>query len=84
MHDQYATIAGNNHVVEMRYLPKQVKASRMGGLCFKSCKPLILDGWPETGSNRRRRPFQGSLPMELSDLESVDEIGTNEVRAAPN
>jgi len=30
--------------------------------------------WPETGSNRRRRPFQGLLPKTLTDLESADII----------
>ena len=30
--------------------------------------------WPETGSNRRRRPFQGRLASELSGLESADMI----------
>jgi len=29
----------------------------------------------EQRSNRRRRPFQGRLAMELSGLESVDMIG---------
>jgi hypothetical protein len=27
--------------------------------------------WPETGSNRRRRPFQGRLPDSLSGLKST-------------
>ena len=39
--------------------------------------------WPETGSNRRRRPFQGSLPMDLSRLESADPIETKAVSAVP-
>ena len=32
--------------------------------------------WPETGSNRRRRPFQGRLASELSVLESADIVET--------
>jgi hypothetical protein len=39
--------------------------------------------WPETGSNRRRRPFQGPLPMDLSRLESADPIETKAVSAPP-
>jgi hypothetical protein len=27
--------------------------------------------WPETGLNRRRRPFQGLLPDSISGLESM-------------
>jgi hypothetical protein len=38
---------------------------------------------PETGSNRRRRPFQGPLPMDLSDLKSEDIIETKTVSAVP-
>jgi hypothetical protein len=38
--------------------------------------------WPETGSNRRRRPFQGRLAMELSGLESADIIDTISVVAS--
>ena len=30
------------------------------------CKLLIHNAGPETGSNRRRRPFQGRLAMDLS------------------
>ena len=30
--------------------------------------------WPETGSNRRRRPFQGLLSIALKRLESADVI----------
>jgi len=30
--------------------------------------------WPETGSNRRRRPFQGCLAMQLNRLESAEVI----------
>jgi hypothetical protein len=30
--------------------------------------------WPETGLNRRRRPFQGLLPSFLSGLESAEMI----------
>ena len=30
--------------------------------------------WPETGSNRRRRPFQGCLPSMLSGLGSVEVV----------
>jgi len=30
--------------------------------------------WPETGSNRRRRPFQGCLPSKLSGLESMEVV----------
>jgi hypothetical protein len=32
--------------------------------------------WPETGSNRRPRPFQAPLPMDLSGLESAEVIET--------
>jgi hypothetical protein len=39
--------------------------------------------WPETGSNRRRRPFQGPLPMVLSGLELADPIETKAVSAVP-
>jgi len=38
--------------------------------------------WPETGSNRRRRPFQGLLAMELSGLESADVIDVISVMIA--
>ena len=34
-------------------------------------KVLILESWPETGSNRRRRLFQGPLPMDLSKHERL-------------
>jgi hypothetical protein len=37
--------------------------------------------WPETGSNRRRRPFQGRLAMELSGLESADMIDAISIMA---
>ncbi len=30
--------------------------------------------WPETGSNRRRRPFQGRLPSMLSGLGSMQVV----------
>src|ERR1700722_3338981 len=43
-------------------------------------KLLIFKWWPETGSNRRRRPFQGPLPMDLSRLESADPIETKAVQ----
>jgi hypothetical protein len=36
----------------------------------------ILKWWPETGWNRRRRPFQGRLASNLSSLESADIIET--------
>ena len=37
--------------------------------------------WPETGSNRRRRPFQGLLPVVLSGLESADIIDAVSLRS---
>ncbi|MCU1261108.1 MAG: hypothetical protein JWO80_3993 [Bryobacterales bacterium] len=41
-------------------------------------RPQVIDSkwWPGTGSNRRRRPFQGRLASELSGLESADIIET--------
>jgi hypothetical protein len=33
---------------------------------------LSIKWWPETGSNRRRRPFQGCRTMQLNGLESAD------------
>jgi hypothetical protein len=51
------------------------------------CRPTLRTAdfkwWPETGSNRRRRPFQGRLAMELSGLESADAIDMKDLRAAP-
>jgi hypothetical protein len=32
---------------------------------------MIGGSKPETGSNRRRRPFQGHLPIKLSGLKTV-------------
>jgi hypothetical protein len=46
-------------------------------------KAIDSKWWPETGSNRRRRPFQGLLPMDLSGLESADQIETKAVSALP-
>ena len=45
--------------------------SRNAGLPFR---PADETGrwWPETGSNRRRRPFQGRLPSMLSGLGSME------------
>ena len=51
--------------------------------CARLCKLIDSKWWPETGSNRRRRPFQGPLPMDLSGLESADTIDTKDVKAAP-
>ena len=44
---------------------------------------VIIDSkwWPETGSNRRRRPFQGRLAMDLGRLESAEIIETKAVNA---
>jgi len=36
--------------------------------------------WPETGLNRRRRPFQGRLPNGSSRLESADMVDRMEVK----
>jgi hypothetical protein len=44
---------------------------------------MILKWWPETGSNRRRRPFQGCLAMQLSRLESAEMIDTTSLIAYP-
>ena len=44
--------------------------------------PKVSKWWLETGSNRRRRPFQGRLAMELSGLESADIIETIRVVAS--
>jgi hypothetical protein len=43
---------------------------------------LLKMWWPETGSNRRRRPFQGRLASELSVLESADIVETISVAAS--
>ena len=49
---------------------------------WRACN-LLKKWWPETGLNRRCRPFQGRLAMELSGLESADMIETTSVAASP-
>jgi hypothetical protein len=52
-----------------------------------SRRTAFVDGYhawlQETGSNRRRRPFQGLLPTDLSGLESAEAIDKRYVRAVP-
>jgi hypothetical protein len=45
------------------------RTNRFSQLPKSSSKPSIIKWWPETGSNRRRRPFQGrALPLSYLAL----------------
>jgi hypothetical protein len=65
------------------FCPGYIYADR--GCSFTLSTLVTYDSkwWPETGSNRRRRPFQGPLPMDLSCLESADPIETKALSTVP-
>jgi hypothetical protein len=56
------------------YLSGTCEGSLSGRPVFDSLQVIDSKWWPETGSNRRRRPFQGRLAMALSGLESADVV----------
>src|ERR1035438_4183585 len=46
---------------------------------LRGARKLLKRWWPETGSNRRRQPFQGCLPIALNGSESMEVSGGESV-----
>jgi hypothetical protein len=61
VHDQYATIPEECHVIHNRWFSKKTKASRTEGSSFNTCKLLILNG----GQRRDRTADAGLFRAAL-------------------
>jgi hypothetical protein len=73
---------GTSSIQCFQWLDCERVENDLGGYSDYSRQVVDSKWWPETGSNRRRRPFQGRLASELSTLESADIIETISVVAS--
>jgi len=69
-----------DYVIEAETFIKTRESLPNERLMIEHLEVIDSKWWPETGSNRRRRPFQGLLPIDLSGLESADDIDTKDVK----